>query len=187
MKAIIVYPALVLGALILGFVALVLFAPRAITIVSTTRLKAPKHLALDNIRFFNRYAAWSPFVETDPQQKNHVEGTDGEVGVKYHWESVAEKGLGFQTLKAVSSDKLSIQCDIQEPFQAVTQFAYNFSEQHGETVITQTFTAPMPPPMNAIGVLIGLEGKMRATNERGLERLKEYTEKNAVASLEAAH
>ncbi|MBL7992890.1 MAG: hypothetical protein JNN25_15750 [Candidatus Kapabacteria bacterium] len=57
-------------------------------------------------------------------------------------------------------------------------------------MITQTFVAPMPPPMpppmNAIGVLIGLEGKMRATNERGLEHLKSYTEKNAVA-LETAH
>ena len=186
MKTVVFASALALGAIILGAIALVIFAPRQITIVSTARVKAPKDLVADNIRYFNRYAAWSPFVETDPQQKHRVEGTDGEVGVKYHWESVAEKGLGFQTLKAVSNDNLAIECDIQQPFQAVTQFSYGFQEQGEETVITQTFVAPMPPPMNAIGVLIGLEGKMRATNERGLERLKSYTEKNAVA-LETAH
>jgi hypothetical protein len=186
MKAIVLYSALALGALVLVGIALVLFAPRQITIVSTARVKAPQNLVRDNIRFFNRYAAWSPFVETDPQQKHRVEGTDGEVGVKYHWESVAEKGLGSQTLKAISNDKLAIQCDIQEPFQASTQFSYGFQEQGRETMITQTFVAPMPPPMNAIGVIIGLEKKMRATNERGLERLKNYTEKNAVA-LETAH
>jgi hypothetical protein len=149
-------------------------------------MKAPMHLVRDNIRFFNRYPAWSPFVEQDPQQQHRVEGIDGEVGVQYHWQSVAEKGLGFQTLKTVSDDKLAIQCDIQEPFAAVTQFSYQFQEQGGETVVTQTFVAPMPPPMNAIGMVIGLAGKMRKTNERGLERLKQYTE-NTIVAFEAAH
>ncbi len=181
MKAIILYPALALGALVLGVVALVLFAPREIRIVAQTRVKAPKHLVLDNIRYFNRYPSWSPFVEQDPQQKNRVVGNDGAVGVQYHWESIAEKGLGFQTLKSFNDNALAIQCDIQEPFQAVTQFSYDFKEAGEETIITQTFVAPMPAPMNAIGVLIGLEKKMRATNERGLERLKSFTEKNSVA------
>jgi ligand-binding SRPBCC domain-containing protein len=186
MKAILLYSALALGALVLVGIALVVFAPRTITIVSTARVKAPKHVVMDNIRYFNRYPAWSPFVEQDPQQKNRVEGTDGALGVKYHWESVREKGLGFQTLKAFSDTTLAIECDIQEPFQAITDFSYQFTDEAGETVITQTFVAPMPPPMNAIGVMIGLEKKMRATNERGLERLKSYTEKNAVA-FETAH
>jgi hypothetical protein len=185
-KAIIFFPALALGVLVLGAIVLVLFAPREITVVSTSRVKAPKNLVVDNIRYFSRYAAWSPFVEQDPQQKNRVEGTDGVLGVKYHWESVAEKGLGVQTLKTLNADNLAIQCDIKEPFAAVTNFSYQFKENNGETVMTQTFVAPMPPPMNAIGVIIGLEKKMRATNERGLERLKQFTEKNVVA-LETTH
>ncbi len=186
MKAIILYPALALGALVLGALALVLFAPREITIVSTTRVKAKKSDVLDNIRYFNRYSVWSPFVEQDPKLQTRVEGTDGTPGVKYHWENAAEKSLGFQTLKAVSDNSLAIQCDIQQPFQTTTQFSYDFKEQGEETIITQTFVAPMPAPTNAIAVLMRLEKYMRETNERGLERLKSYTEKHSVA-LETAH
>lgn len=125
MKTVVFASAFALGAIIFGAIALVMFASRQITIVSTALVKAPKHLVADNVRFFNRYAAWAPF-------------------------------------------------------------SYGLQEQGEETVITKTFVAPMPPPMNAIGVLISLEGKMRAANERGLERLKSYTKKNAVA-LEKAH
>lgn len=72
MKAIVLFPTLTLGALVLGVIALILFAPRDITFVPISRVKAPLNNIRDNIRFFNRYVAWSPFVEQDPQQKNRV-------------------------------------------------------------------------------------------------------------------
>lgn len=68
MKTVVFASALALGAIVLGVIALVIFAPRQITIVSISRVKAPQNLVRDNIRFLNRYATWSPFVETDPQQ-----------------------------------------------------------------------------------------------------------------------
>jgi hypothetical protein len=173
-------------ALFCTFVIAVVFAPKEITVVSTSRVKAPLQLVRDNVRFFSRYPSWSPWLEQDPQQQYRVEGTDGAVGVKYHWKGVAEKGLGFQTLTTLTENSLAIRCDISEPFTSTPDFSYAFSEENGETLITQTFVTAMSAPMNAIGMLMGLEKNIRKVNERGLERLKIFTEKNTIA-LENAH
>jgi len=69
---------------------------KVISINSTIQVKASKIEVFDLIKDLDRYAEWSPFLVTDPNQKNSVTGTSGQIGSVFNWEGVDEKVRGFK-------------------------------------------------------------------------------------------
>jgi len=74
---------------------------KAITITSKVTIEASQAETFNLLRSLERFPEWSPFVVTDPEQKNHVTGVNGELGSTFHWQGVAEKSEGFQRLVAM--------------------------------------------------------------------------------------
>lgn len=168
--------------IILGVIAVVLFilaavAPKHITVQHTIAIDAPKDEVFDQVRYFKNFSNWSPWLVTDPQQKSFVKGTDGQVGVESHWEGVAEKSKGLQTLtKMELGNSLEIQCDISQPFEAKPVFHYTFQQKGNQTIVTQTFDNDLPIPANIFGLLFNVKASISKVNELGLSRLKSFCE-----------
>lgn len=175
----------IIGIVLVGLVAviaiLVAVAPKQIKVRSEVLINAPKTNVLDHVRYFGKYTTWSPWLDTDPQQKNHVTGTDGQVGVQFHWTSVSEKGKGYQELTKLTDSEIKIKCHIQEPFQSEPDFVYHFEETPNGTKVVYEFETAMPAPTNVIGMLIGLEGNIKTTNDRALVNLKQVCEGKQLA------
>ena len=166
-----------LGAVLITGVILSLVAPKRISITSKQFIKAPKELVFDQLRFMKKYPDWSPFRHQDPEQKFTVTGSDGEVGATFNWEGVKEKSKGSQKIVALkTNERVNIQCNITEPFQAKPLFAYTLHEKEGGVEVVQQFDVDMPVPANIFGLLFGLKSKMASTNEQGLAILKKITE-----------
>jgi hypothetical protein len=168
----------VLGAIVIAGVILSLVAPKRITITCSEFIEAPKELVYDQIRFLRNFPNWSPFKAQDPDQKHVISGQDGEIGATFSWEGVREKSKGSQRIVAlIENEKIEVNCDITEPFQANPKFTYTIKEQKNGVEVTQHFDLAMPFPANIFGMIFGLEKEMSATNQTGLKMLKNECEK----------
>ena len=183
MKTTLIIGGTVLGALLLATMLLVAFAPKSVSLRSTTLIDAPKSAVMAQLRYLGNFPKWSPFKEEDPAQRHWVTGTDGAVGATFHWEGVKEKSEGSQTIVALRGDDyLQLQCNITVPFEARPTFTYTLHEKNGVTEVVQEFHSEFSAPGNAFALIFGVKGKMEATNRRGLALLQAVVEgKNAPA------
>jgi hypothetical protein len=168
-----------LGAVLITGVILTLVAPKRISITSRQFIKAQTQTVYDQLRLMNNFPSWSPFRLQDPEQKYVVTGKDGQIGATFSWEGVKEKSKRSQKLVSLKENQLvEIQCEITEPFQAKPFFSYTLNEKEDGVEVVQQFEVDMPVPVNVIGLILGLKGKMAATNRQGLDLLKKVSEKS---------
>ncbi len=167
---------------ILAFATTMLFAQKkTITIVKTISVETTPANTYAVLSQLELYPNWSPFLLTDPEQKNHVTGENGALNSAFHWEGVAEKSKGYQTLIALEADHyLKFECTIEKPTKAKAFFEYEVQADEDGTSITQTFTVPTSAFGRFMMKLFGVEKEMATTNQLGLERLKAYLESGEV-------
>lgn len=153
---------------------------KAITIQTTQFIQASKQQVFEALSHLEQYPKWSPFLVTDPEQKNHVTGEDGQIGSTFHWEGVSEKSEGFQTMAAVDGNKyIRMECTILKPFKGNPVFEYDLQEKDGGVEVVQDFNLKLSGFNHFMTKVFGVEKKMTSTNELGLKRLKDYVEKGA--------
>ncbi len=153
---------------------------KGIAVQTIENIEAPVSEVYDILRSLERFPEWSPFKVTDPEQKTSVTGPDGEVGAVFHWEGVAEKSKGTQTISELTEDSyLLMNCDIEVPYESQGIFEYVLTEKDGETIVTQNFTVPCSGFQKFMMKLFGAEKHMAEINALGLERLKALAEQEA--------
>ncbi len=151
---------------------------KAIKITSKVTIAASQAETFNLLRSLEQFPEWSPFVVTDPEQKNHVTGVNGELGSTFHWEGVAEKSEGFQRLAAMKDNAyLRMECQIAKPYKSQPVFEYQLSEQAEGVEVIQTFTLESSGFSRFMMGLFGVKKKMSAMNQLGMDRLKALLEK----------
>lgn len=151
---------------------------KAIKITSKVIIDASQAETFNLLRSLERFSEWSPFVVTDPEQKNHVTGVNGELGSTFHWEGVAEKSEGFQTLVAMEAeDYLRMECQIAKPYKSQPVFEYQLTPKAAGVEVVQTFTLQSSGFSRFMMGLFGVKKKMSAMNQLGMDRLKALLEK----------
>lgn len=154
---------------------------KAIKIVSKVVIDATVAETFNTLRSLERFTEWSPFVVTDPDQKNQVTGVNGELGSTFHWEGVAEKSEGFQTLAAMEgADYLRMECTISKPYKSQPIFEYQLIKKAEGVEVLQTFTLQSSGFSRFMMGLFGVKKKMSAMNQLGMDRLKTLLEKDKV-------
>lgn len=167
--------------------ALPLNAQKSITIVSQVWINGEQETVFNKLRSLEQFTDWSPFLVSDPEQKNWVEGIDGEIGSTFHWEGTAEKSAGFQKLVAMKEQNyLRMECEIFKPYQSQPTFEYELQEKNGKVQVVQTFTLRASGFNRFMMSLFGVKRKMKAINQMGMERLKSTIEQRST-TLSQAH
>ncbi|MEM1215238.1 MAG: SRPBCC family protein [Bacteroidota bacterium] len=150
---------------------------KLIQVVTTQQIEVSKEEAFELLRNFERFPEWSPFIVSDPEQKHHVTGEVGQIGSAFHWEGVAEKSEGKQTLTALTDNEyLRMECDITKPFKDQPTFEYQITATATGIEVTQTFELKCSGFSRFMMRLFGVEKQIAATNELGLSRLKTLLE-----------
>lgn len=153
--------------------ALPLAAQKAIKIVSEVWIDGKQEAVFSKLRSLEQFTDWSPFLVSDPEQKNWVEGTDGQIGSSFHWEGAAEKSQGFQKLVALQGqDYVRMECEIAKPYKSQPVFEYDLQSKDGQVKVVQTFTLQASGFNRFMMSLFGVKRKMKTINQLGLERLK---------------
>jgi hypothetical protein len=157
---------------------------KVISITTEIEIKGTQAEIFSLLTNLERYPEWSPFIVTDPNQKHHLTGTNGEVGSTYHWQGVAEKSKGFQQLTALTKNEyIKYNCTIEKPFKGNPVFEYRFIQKKNTIEVIQDFNLHLNGFSYFMTKLFGVKNKMIATNKLGLERLKGLVEKENTPSI----
>ncbi|MEM8526035.1 MAG: SRPBCC family protein [Bacteroidota bacterium] len=162
--------------LVLVAAAFIASAQKTISMTSKTVINASQEEVLAVLKSYEKFPDWSPFLVTDPEQKNHVTGQDGEIGSAFHWEGVGEKSKGHQTLTVLEEDYLKMNCTITEPFKSNPVFEYYLTNTDNGIEVTQEFQVEVGKFSHFMMKLFGVTKEIAETNELGMQRLKEFVE-----------
>lgn len=165
--------------------ALPLSAQKAITIVSQVWIQGEQEQVFNKLRSLAQFTDWSPFLVSDPAQKNWVEGVDGQIGSTFHWEGATEKSEGVQKLVALKGQEyLRMECEIFQPYKSQPVFEYELKEKNGKVQVIQTFTLKASGFSRFMMSLFGVKRKMKAINQLGMERLQKAIEESTLLSTQ---
>ncbi len=157
--------------------------PTTMVVETETTVLAPAPMLYQKVVHLGQFHTWSPWIMKDPGQRHHITGTDGTIGSQYHWDGVAEKGSGSQTIAAIIPNKeVRMDCHIKTPYESKPTFTYQLQpQQDGSTTVAKVvFTLEMGRPFNVISRLIGLRAEIEASNVLALQNLKRICEAEAL-------
>ncbi len=150
---------------------------KMVHIVSSTVIDAKVEEVYNLIKDYKRFPEWSPFLVSDPAQKNHVTGENGAIGSVFHWEGVGEKSLGNQELTELKQNEYAkMYCTVQKPFKANSTFEYVITETDNGVEVKQIFKTEMGRFSYFMANLFGMQKEITKTNQLGLDRLKAVLE-----------
>ena len=150
---------------------------KSLQIVKTVTIKGSKQEVFDMVKYLKNFPKWSPFLVQDPTQKYEIKGTDGAVGVQYHWDGNKGKDIGYQEIVKINElNYIGKKCDIQKPFVAKPTFDYYFTENADGVTVKEEFKLESGTMDAFFMWLFGAEKAMNDTNQQGLDLLKKAVE-----------
>lgn len=165
----------IIGIALVAFIGFGLYKAsglKSIQIETKVTIKASKQEVFDMVKYLNNFPKWSPFLVQDPTQKYEVKGTDGTVGVQYHWDGNKGKDLGYQEIVKIDDLKfIGKKCDIQKPFVAQPTFDYYFTENANGVEVKEIFKLESGLIDSFFLWLFGAKAEMEKTNQQGLDLL----------------
>lgn len=155
------------------WLAMSLFAKKSYRIERSLEIDAPRDIVREQLRLYKNFTNWSPWHYKDPNMKITIEGTDGEVGAVYRWESEnKDVGRGYQKMMAQSPSRLDFEVD----FGLGPSPAYFLLEGDTITTVTWVFEMRLPFLMRPGGMLTDINNFVGKDYEIGLVNLKRYCE-----------
>jgi len=174
---------IILGVVV-GIIVILLivaaFAKKEYTITREITINKPKRDVFNFVKYVKNQSYYNPWVMMDPNSKKEYKGTDGTIGFIATWDSENENvGQGEQEIVGLK-DGHEVDLDLRfiKPFEgkADSQIMTD-SLASNQTKVTWSFHSSMPYPMNAMLVLVNLEGALGNDLEKGLTTLKTELEK----------
>ncbi|MEO6037544.1 MAG: SRPBCC family protein [Saprospiraceae bacterium] len=160
-----------LGLLVL-IIGLGLFAKKDYHVERSIEIRAPKALVYDQLRYFKNFKVWSPWDKLDPNMQYSINGQDGEPGAVYQWSGNDDVGAGTQTIRQVSSDRIDLELEFNEPFQSKSPVFYQLEEKGENTKVSWGFDVHFPFPINVWAMFTNINNALGKDYERGLVNLQ---------------
>lgn len=138
---------------------------------------APAEKIVPLVSDFRRWAEWSPWEKLDPAMKRTFGGPAAGVGATYAWQGNKDVGSGRMEVKSVTADKVGIQLDFLEPFEAHNTADFLLAPKGGGTEVRWVMSGPATFVTKLMGVFVSMDSMVGPDFERGLAQLKVAAEK----------
>ena len=167
-------------ALVLLIAALLIFAatrPDSFSVERRIVIQAPPEKIQPLIADFHRWADWSPWEKLDPAMQRTFGGPPAGVGATYGWQGNKDVGRGRMEVKAAAPDKVSIQLDFIEPFEAHNTADFLLAPKDGGTEVRWVMFGPSTFVTKLMGVFVSMDAMIGKDFEQGLANLKALAER----------
>lgn len=174
---IIIWIGISLIALIVLLLIVALFVPKTYTISVSQTINKPRQQVYDYLRILGNQTKYSVWVMKDPNLKPEIVGTDGTVGVTQKWNSKDDKvGEGFQTITALSLDRMDVDVTFIRPFEGSCKASNMFKEvSSSQTQLTMEFYSNDKYPFNLMSYFF-VKGMLKKDMTKNLENVKKNIE-----------
>lgn len=179
---------LVLGVLLVAFLAFVATRPDDFQVQRSTHIDAPAAVVFANVNEFPRWAAWSPWEKLDPAMQKEFSGPAAGSGAAYAWKSENDNvGEGRMTiLESRPAEFVGIKLDFITPFEATNDIAFSFNPMDGGTHVTWNMSGKNGFAGKLMHVFMDMDKMVGGDFEKGLADLKRVSEGQAQEMKAAA-
>jgi len=181
MKKYLKYVAMALGIFIVLIALLYLIGPKDFKVERSLVIKAPRSVIYKHVKSFVLWQEWSPWMEMDTSTQVTYEGSDGTVGSAYSW---VGKKTGKGTISCASikeNEEFNFNMHFMEPMDMSPQGYFKLEDTIGGTKVRWAFYGENLKLMRILGNFFTNDRMIGPQFERGLQRIKEITEKEAAA------
>ncbi|WP_128548210.1 SRPBCC family protein [Larkinella soli] len=179
----------ILGIVVLALVVLVLavglIVPTEYAVERSVVIAKPRSEVFRLVGSLRNQARWSPWADNDPAMKVTYTGADGTVGSSSAWQGNSDVGTGEQEIKdLVPNEMVHNEVRFREPIESVGQVFLTLSDVAAgtSTKVTWKMTGKNAYPMNAMSVVMDMDGMIGKDFERGLDKLKKLSEQPAAVA-----
>lgn len=171
---------LVLAMLLAVFLAIVATRPADFRYERSIVIAAPPASIFEHVDDLERWQAWSPWEQLDPQmQRTYTESKRG-VGASYTWSGNSDVGKGTMTIvESVANERIAMQLDFIEPMAAKNRVDFTFAPTGGTTTVTWAMSGSNNFVAKAFDLLFDIESMVGKDFDKGLTALKDVVEKNS--------
>jgi hypothetical protein len=124
----------------------------------------------------DHFSSWNM---ADPEMKREYQGTDGEVGFIYKWDSKKNKNVGAgeqEIKKIITGEQIEYQLRFSRPMKNIANSQFNLhSESPTHTTVTWLFYGPTKFPMTLLKPVF--QNMLGKDLQKGLNNLKTLLEK----------
>lgn len=168
---------LVFVAIVVAVLLLAASRPDQFAVERRIVVRAPAEKIVPLVSDFRRWAEWSPWEKLDPAMKRTFGGPAAGVGSTYAWQGNKDVGSGRMEVKSVTADKVSIQLDFLDPFEAHNTADFLLAPKDGGTEVRWVMSGPAPFVTKLMDMVVGMDSMVGPDFERGLAQLKVAAEK----------
>lgn len=158
---------------VVGLVWLVasLMGPKDYRVVRSAIVHANDSITHDYISHFEKWGAWSPWKEMDPEAKYSITGTDGTVGAVHNWEGEVT-GKGSMTLTEVTPNSIQYDLAFVAPWESKSSGGFTLENAgNNQTKVTWTDQGDIPFSQRAMFMVMNMEKMMGPQFKRGLFKI----------------
>lgn len=168
---------IVVGVLVVGFVAVVAVQPSHYEIQRSLIVAASRGVVYDQLVDFRRWDAWSPWAKLDPAMMTRFSGAAAGVGAVYEWLGNEEVGRGRMTVTAaMPRETLEIGLEFFEPMTETATTTFRLLPAGAGTQVVWTMTGDSGLVGKVFRLFVDVDARIGADLERGLANLKAVSE-----------
>jgi carbon monoxide dehydrogenase subunit G len=147
------------------------------TVERKIHVDAPASAVYERIADFQRWPAWSPYEELDPDMDRTYAGAQSGVGAVYEWSGNLKAGAGrMEIVDAVDDGRVLIDQRNLKPFRSESTTTFALDDSGDRTAVTWSITGPVTLMTRIMGLFRSMDRMVGPLFERGLARLKADTE-----------
>ncbi len=174
----------------IGFtVALIAFAiyvamqPGQFMYIRGDLIKAPPERIFPYLSHFKLGNEWSPYAKIDPKMKVTFSGPETGQGARMDFEGNSDVGTGsLELLRMTANSEVEIQLTMLKPFKGINIVRYQLAPEGNSTRFTWSMAGELGFVGKLVGIFIDCEKKIGEQFEKGIQNLKEITERTLTVS-----
>ena len=169
---------LLVFVLIVGVFALVVYLqPADFRVERSAKISAPPSEVFAHVNDFQKWKAWSPWENRDPDMTRTFEGpTEGKDAV-YKWSGNDQVGEGKMTiLESRPNELVRIKLDFVKPYESSAEVEISFKEEGEQTVVNWAMFGENDFMSKAMCMFMDMDAMVGGDFEQGLANLKTVVE-----------
>lgn len=172
-----IYLITIIAIIVMIFIANGFVQPKTFNISRSIVIHRKAESIYPYIEDLRQWDAWSPWAEKDPaMEKQFSEPTKG-VGATYTWNGNKQVGSGKMTITdSQTNESISIQLDIQTPFEAHNSVNFSLHPEESSTVAKWSMSGPQNFFVRAMSIFFSMDKMIGRDFETGLRSLKALVE-----------
>jgi carbon monoxide dehydrogenase subunit G len=164
--------AIVLAALIAGFLILAAMRPNTFRVQRSIDIKAPPEKVFPLIDDYKHWASM------DPAMKRTFSGAPNGKGAVYEWDGNKNIGRGrMEIIDTTPPSSVVIKLDFFSPFEAHNVAEFSMQPKGNATNVTWAMQGPLPYMAKIMHMLFSMDRMVGGQFEQGLANMKAVAEK----------